>query len=187
DASLGSAGDFNGAAVSGPLSFDGVQFGDGLDLRRVIATDVRLGLDDIHRLKGTRRDREAVLTLVEASAKTRGNLAPAHDARYENLSLQNKDLPVWQRPFDMVIYRLVAGYLVRPSHPVATLIIFLLVGMAIRGTLRRRERRRNAVGDGAGNPSPNSTGHLRFLRSSSDYAEGLGDTVQVAFRRKPGI
>ena len=43
------------------------------------------------------------------------------------------------------------------------------------------------MGDGPGNPSPNSTGHLRFLRSSSDYAEGLGDTVQVAFRRKPGI
>jgi uncharacterized protein YjbI with pentapeptide repeats len=71
-------------------------------------------------------DRRRVLRLIEAGAKASGDLGVANDARFSLEVLKSRDEPWWHRIPNVVFYRVVAGYFVRPFHPIATL--FVLAG-----------------------------------------------------------
>jgi Pentapeptide repeats (9 copies) len=76
-------------------------------------------------------DRPHVLRLIEAGAKATGDLGVANDARFSLESLESRRGPWWRRTANVVFYRLIAGYFVRPFHPiVALLVLAVLVAIA---------------------------------------------------------
>src|SRR4029450_6921283 len=86
-------------------------------------------------------DRPSVLGLIESSAKARDDLAHANQAHYARQALKSRQYAGWLHFLDFVFYRGIAGYFVRPFHPVVALLalasIFPLLRMP-RGRGRSR-------------------------------------------------
>lgn len=114
---------------------------NGLELQHVAIADLDLAVADVRYVAG---DRLAALQLIEQSAKNRGDLAVANDAHYqEDVMASNKD-DAFVHILDVVFYRWVAGYLVRPLHPVVALLLLILAAGIFRSSLRRLRRPRGA-------------------------------------------
>jgi hypothetical protein len=237
---------FQRLVVAGSLSFSETSFAPGrlLDLTRLSTDDLTMDPHDVSHVEEgnngrSASQREAVLSLIESSARKDGHLGLANDARYQNLALQHQDLKGRSRFIDGFFYRLVGGYLVRPLNPVRFFILLLLIGMAIRGVGRiaelmaaktaadseaptqpvafpaifllpllgialpwLKDRRSTSVSNDAV-PPPRSTAEadtrsspqktkaarvtLGVTKVLSAFVEGFGDSVTVAFRRKPDI
>ncbi len=62
-------------------------------------------------------ERPEVLALIESSANARGDLARANDAHYALEVLKSAHYSPPLRLLDLVFYRTIAGYFVRPLHP----------------------------------------------------------------------
>lgn len=129
-------------AGSGPSSNDGCQCADAfcgqvVDLRNLEVGEFFVDFADLAKVCGP-AIRIRLLELLEANAKSRGDLETANDARYARLSAQSSNFADW------FFYQLVAGYLVRWAHPVASLGVFLLLGAMVRTVLRRRRRKATA-------------------------------------------
>jgi len=180
-------------SVSGTLSFQDALFQGGVDLRRLLVADLMMDLDDVANVVGRARERQDVLALIEKSADQRGDLGLANDARFQLLALQNTRFGWFLRSVDWFFYRLIAGYLVRPLYPLLAFLALLLVGALIRTGLRLQQSgsRPHRSGGGKGSGSSRSElGHARLLgatKVASAFFQHLGDTIQVAFRRKPLI
>jgi hypothetical protein len=180
-------------SVPGTLSFLDAQFQGGVDLRRALIKDLMMDLADVASVVGRAKERQAVLALIEKSADARGDLALANDARFQLLALENSRLGFFPRTVDWFFYRLIAGYLVRPLYPLLAFLALLLIGAVIRVALLLRQSRGRANPARGGNVSRYSIaerGHGRLLgatKVTSAFFQRLGDTVQVAFRRKPQI
>lgn len=193
DAIFGGEAGFFELAVSGTLSLQGSQFLDGVDLRRAPVGDLIMDLADVANVEGREGERGDVLALIETSAAERGDLALANDASFQLLALQNSQLGWFPRAMDWFFYRLLAGYLVRPLYPLLAFVALLVVGALIRTALRlRRDQPRLDRARGGAGPrsSMAERGHARLLRATmlaSAFFGRLGDTVQVAFKRKPEI
>jgi uncharacterized protein YjbI with pentapeptide repeats len=146
---------FRGAQAAGPLVLDGAIFERGLSLAGFTALD-SLSLRSIHIIakNGLELDQlsastlllevptvdhvrgvpvqEDVLSLLEQSAKSSGDLPLANDARFRRLTLQaSRQGPIY-RLFDRIILREIAGYLVRPFYPLRAIVFVLLLGAAVR-------------------------------------------------------
>jgi len=80
-------------------------------------------------------DRQRALRLIEAGAKTRGDLGEANDARFSLEVLKSREQPWYRRIPNVVFYRLLAGYFVRPLHPILALLA-LLSAFALLRVLR---------------------------------------------------
>jgi hypothetical protein len=80
-------------------------------------------------------DRRRVLELVETGAKARGDLGVANDARFALEVMKSREQPWWKRIPNVVFFRVVAGYFVRPFHPIVAL--FLLVAIVALGRIGR--------------------------------------------------
>jgi hypothetical protein len=80
--------------------------------------------------------RKRVLQLIEAGAKARGDLGVANDARFSLEVIESREEPLWRRVPNVVFYRLVAGYFVRPLHPIAALLL-LVASVALVRTAGR--------------------------------------------------
>ncbi|MGH2573730.1 MAG: pentapeptide repeat-containing protein [Actinomycetota bacterium] len=180
-------------SVSGTLSFQDALFREGVDLRRALVTDLMMDLDDVGNVVGRARERQDVLALIENSADQRGDLGLANDARFQLLALQNTRFGWFLRSVDWFFYRLIAGYLVRPLYPLLAFLGLLLVGALIRTALRLQQGRSPSRRAGTNKGSQSSRaerGHARILgatKVASAFFQRLGDTIQVAFRRKPLI
>jgi len=122
---------------NGLLTLDGRNLGGKL----VVSDDTTVG--DAHivdfggmltalRRYGDHDHVERFLALIESSAKARDDLALANEARYERRKLAAEDYPRPRWLVDYVFYRGVAVYLVRPLHPIATLLLVALVFAAAR-------------------------------------------------------
>jgi len=118
-------------------------------------------------------DRPAVLKLIESTAKADGDLGTENDARYEIQVLASNKYSLALRVLDWVFYRQIAGYLVRPLHPLIAWLTFVALLAGYRLTRRkdlltypwsrphrRLPRRIAALGVGA-------------VRSLEEFAEGL--------------
>ena len=134
------------------------------------------------------------LELIEESAQERGELAVANDARYRRLSLlgEQKDSLVAHLA-DSLLYRTVAGYLVRPSHPLAVF-VGLLVGAGLVRSVpevvqlvaaRWRERRSHPGRRPMAQRSHDSI--LTTQKLMARVLSGLATSFAVAFRPKPAI
>jgi hypothetical protein len=81
-----------------------------------------------------------VLRRIESSAKDAQNFALANDAFYERQIVLSHHYSRPRRVVDAVFYRGIAGYLVRPFHPLLTLLVLtgvLSILRALRGSRAR--------------------------------------------------
>jgi hypothetical protein len=173
-------------AVSGLLSFKDAQLRGGIDLSHFTAGDLTFGLDSLPHVNGGRPEEERILGLIESSAKNRGDLALANEARYRNLSLQHADRHGFSRFVDGVFYGWAGGYLVKPLNPLWPFLILLVIGLLVRGSVRVHEHRLTVQRPRNRTLSTRRPA-LRLATWFSAYLEGLGDTVILAFEGKPKI
>jgi hypothetical protein len=86
-------------------------------------------------------NRERALSMIEAGAKSRGDLGVANDARFTLEVLESRSEPWYRRVPNIVFYRWLAGYFVRPQNPIAALLALVIVVSLVRvlkGTLTER-------------------------------------------------
>ena len=157
DASFGTAAVFSGVAAS-VLSFDGTSFAitsadpasPGLGsvfLDGLAVDELDLDVTDVDHVNAD--DRIGVLELVERSAKARGDIGRANDAHYQLHVLSSRQHGWFRRTADLIFYRGIAGYFVRPLHPLAAAVALaatLAVWREVRASFpQRRLRRRSAA------------------------------------------
>ncbi len=104
----------------------------------ISAEDFVMDVDSIEAVQDQGDVRERVLELIESGAKARGDLVLANDAHYRLEVLRSNDYAWPLQALDFVFYRGVAGYLVRPVHPIVTLLALVLLVSAIRSSWRSR-------------------------------------------------
>jgi hypothetical protein len=111
------------------LSFRDAQFSTrGLDFTHASIRTLILDVPDVSYVKGSDNDREAVLGMIEASALRQNDLGLANDAEFQQRVLASKHYDAVVHWLDVVFYRWIAGYLVRPWHP---LIVLLIIGFGV--------------------------------------------------------
>jgi hypothetical protein len=193
DAWFSGHANFNRLAVNGTMSLKDALIVDTVDLRESLVGDLTMDLADLARVTGLTKERKEVLENIEESADARGDLALANDARFQLLALRNTEQGGFSRVVDWFFYRSVAGYLVRPVYPLLAFLELLLVGALVRTWLWWRRRRRRPPTDDASDPPRKSMvtrGHARVLgvaHVASAFFQRLGDTVRIAFIRKPDV
>jgi uncharacterized protein YjbI with pentapeptide repeats len=138
--------DFTGAHLQGLADFSSVvarslslkgavlERGTRLAMSDVVAQDFFLRPSDVGYVE-TAPVQRRVLGLIELSAKNRGDLGLANEAHYRLRESAARGR--WWTPLDTVFYRGVAGYLVRPWHPLLILIMIGLVAATARIVSRR--------------------------------------------------
>jgi uncharacterized protein YjbI with pentapeptide repeats len=127
--------DFTDLDATDTLSFDRAKIAGTLKAANLTAHDLRMSLEQVKH--APRPDQASLLRQIETSAKARGDYGAANNAYYE-LQIVNSDGYRWPaRVLDLVFYRGVAGYLVRPEHPLVILALLALT-TAIFTLLRKR-------------------------------------------------
>jgi uncharacterized protein YjbI with pentapeptide repeats len=104
---------------------------DGLELDQLAASTLLLDVPTIDYVRGI-AVQEQVLSLLEESAESAGNLPLANDARFRRMAIQASRRGPIYRLFDGIVFRGIAGYLVRPLHPLRVSVILLLFGAIVR-------------------------------------------------------
>jgi hypothetical protein len=144
--------DFNGTIFKGDAIFFGLTStgvfrirnvlfgGDRVDLRNVVTEDFLLDLALVEQVPRSEvatkfLGLEEGLVLVEQTARERGDLLLANEAKYQLLLLQGEELRGSDRFFDF-LYREAAGYLVRPSVPLMNLGLLVLGVTVVRALVR---------------------------------------------------
>jgi uncharacterized protein YjbI with pentapeptide repeats len=130
------------------------------DLRMPIAQTARV--DEGGEPARTKPQRRQVLRVIEAGAKARGDLVTANDATYELHVLSSRGYSRGRRLVDLVFYRWIAGYLVRPLRPLVALVIIAIVVSLVRTVLACARPR-----------SEGDRRRLRFLPSPRSVFHGL--------------
>lgn len=85
-------------------------------------------------------DEASLLRSIEATAKAQNHIATANDADYELHVLASNGYSWPHRALDVVFYRDIAGYLIRPMNPLIALLALLTLMSAVRHMRRPRER-----------------------------------------------
>ena len=151
-AEFGSDATFSSLSGSGSLVLDGIIVPEGADrplrLASVTLDGLAMELDRVRFIRGPTVQRE-VLELLESTARARGDTGVANNAHFELLTRRNGTLPQPRRFLDRAFYGDVAGYLVRPIHPLICLAVLAMLGTVVRAlpTWRRAltARRRPAA------------------------------------------
>jgi hypothetical protein len=100
----------------------------GLAIDQLATPDLDLAVSDVSYVQGGSQAKDATLKLIEESAKNRGDLSVANDAHFQQQLIASNSQPPLRRALDAFFYRWIAGYLVRPWHPIITL---LILGFAV--------------------------------------------------------
>jgi hypothetical protein len=175
---IGETATFDHAWLDGPLNMEGMVSQGTVSIRSVEMegrsphdisfndSSIETLLMDIELIQWVPGwiEQSRILTLIEDSAKKRGDLSVANDARYARLKLENeqRDADLWSgfslkpwewihgeglhRTADTIGYRIIGGYLVKPGNPLVAFIALLIIGGAIRSIysfspeLRRHSR-----------------------------------------------
>jgi hypothetical protein len=147
-------------------------------------TGLLMDIADTERIAGSRTQIRA-LDVLEETAAARGDLALANDARYRLLALSGQRHGTVRRALDTVFYRSMAGYLVRPLHPLLWLVAVIAVASLVRAASHWRTwgRERLSVHDGA--RSWRSVARALPLAASA-IAAGASESVRRAVTRRAG-
>src|SRR5207244_2542536 len=125
------AATFRDLSIAGTLSLAGAESRGKVSITGLSASNLVMAPALVDSVRGF-DDQTSLLTLLEKSARDRGDLAVANDARFRLLTLENQTGGRVKRLADWIFYRRIAGYLVRPVHPFSGLLSRLLVGTVIR-------------------------------------------------------
>ena len=119
---------FNNMTSSGAISFADAILRPGLDLVMTGMEAMNLFIAVPAVLQSVQPvDRKPVLALLERTAQARDDLGVANDALYARRVLISRGYALPARVADAVLYRTVAGYLVRPFRPLAALALLAAV------------------------------------------------------------
>jgi uncharacterized protein YjbI with pentapeptide repeats len=141
---------FDEFASRGAVTLSTTSFGRGhpISMNRIKVKDLRMPIAQTARVdegEGPNRTeprRRQVLRVIEAGAKARGDLVTANKATYELHVLASRGYPCVPRLLDLVFYRWIGGYFVRPLHPLAALVALAILFSIVRiGFALRRSRR----------------------------------------------
>jgi hypothetical protein len=203
--SSGKTLDFNGAILkadlsltnftsSGSVSLVGISPGQGeLFMEQLSINDFSM---DVEMVKTIRGSKEKVLEVIEHSAQERGDLSTANNARYELLSLQGKKkTSKIARFLDATFYGAIAGYLVRPIHPLVSLTFLLVIASIIRAipglwtllTSGRSEKSHSNHSSSRGIVAWTRRRILGAEKTVAVFLCAVTASLGVAFRRKPDI
>ena len=164
---------FSDISTPGALSFKEARFPPG---HQVFLGDVSAGNLSMNVRSVVRSvqpsDRMRTLSLVESSAKLRGDLGQANDAQYAMRQLASESSSWPWRAFDIVFYRGIAGYLVRPIRPLIALLLLAAAISLLRSMRSGAER---------GGVHRRLTGSLQGV---SRFGNELLDTLTLVGRRK---
>jgi hypothetical protein len=126
---------FRRTSADGALSFERADLNPPAG-KLLVFTDVSAGafaMDvDAAQTVVQRSDRERVLELIETGAKARGDLGVANDARFSLEVMRSREQPWWKRIPNVVFFRVVAGYFVRPFHPIVALVLLVAIVALVR-------------------------------------------------------
>lgn len=131
--------DFFGLSSDGVLTFDDAIFAEPIDVGQLTAASLVLAVDAAKRAIGD-VEKLDILRMIESSAKDRGDLGVANDAGFERRKLRSKEYTPVRRAWDAVVYRGLAGYLVRPKHPLIALAALSFLAALIRWPLVLRRQ-----------------------------------------------
>jgi uncharacterized protein YjbI with pentapeptide repeats len=133
---------FSDFLCGGSLNLDRATFifGASLNLERLQARALVLDVEAVDEISD-RAERLVVLREIEDSAKARGDVGTANDAHYRSRELMSEEYGSFRRGLDLVFYRGVAGYLVRPFRPLLVLLALAAMFAALRMRELRKPRR----------------------------------------------
>ncbi|MDQ3681068.1 MAG: pentapeptide repeat-containing protein [Actinomycetota bacterium] len=180
---------------SGSISLEGVIFqGSSLFMDQLSVRDLSMDVRAVNAVRG-RNPQKAILKLIERSAQERGDLSLANDARYELLSIESRERDdVVGRLLDVLFYRAMGGYLVRPLHPLITLLMLLAGATLLRSVpallLRARRGPERAQASAARPVSRIDWSRQAVLdveKTVTVVLNALATSIAVAFRPKPAI
>jgi uncharacterized protein YjbI with pentapeptide repeats len=150
------------------------RFDARVSMTRLRVTDLVLEVDEAHRV-GDDSDRLDVLASIEESAKARDDLSVANDAHFELRKLRSETYDPVARVLDVVFYRSIAGYFVRPFRPLLILVIAATIVASwryVRGRRTHSDESSLAAGQGRW--------HWRFWRQCEAFLTSLLDTFALA-------
>lgn len=185
--------DFDGLTSSGTASLAGMRLRSGsLFVEQMTVKDLTMDVDLVPAIRG-RVAQKRMLRALETSAKERGDLSVANDARFHLLSMKGKEKQGWRAVVDD-LHRVGGGYLVRPVHPIASFALLLAAASFVRLTFSAfiAIRARRAAGEeGRARLVPIARETKRFLLRVSQGAarvcKSVADSLSVAFRRRPDV
>lgn len=207
--SAGGAVDLEGSLLRGEVAFGNMGTSGSLSLTGVRPRRAQLYMDGIavHDLvmdirhidvvQGPKVQKQ-VLGMIERSAKERQDLSLANEARFRLLSLEaqeHKSTHPVSYALDRIFYRDIAGYLVRPAHPLLAFLALLAAGGLARG-LRNLPKLRVGARPSTGTQQPDRrrgvVQRLRLLflgqqKAVATVLSGIASAFFVAFRRKAEI
>jgi hypothetical protein len=177
-----------GVSVIGLLSLSEMSWSEQWDAGGLSTGSLTMDLSSVTLIRGP-KDKEDILAQVERSAAARGDLAAANNARYELLSYQAARVGGVHHIVDSLGYRLIAGYLVRPSHPFFVFLGLLIVVALIRTASRYKSlAARGSTADAQPSGSPKAGGRLRASeRATLAFLGGLAETTRRAIHPRPDI
>jgi Pentapeptide repeats (9 copies) len=122
---------FDSLISSATVTFTGATFANGhpISMNDIKAKDLRMTIAETARLSG---QRQRVLKIMESGAKAREDLVAANDADYELHVLKSSRYHGLRRLFDVVVYRWIAGYFVRPLRPLIALVVLAFLAGLVR-------------------------------------------------------
>jgi hypothetical protein len=166
------------------LAFDDATFKNQVDMDGLSVASLVLEVDSVKRVIGDIEKRH-ILQMIESTAKERGDLGRANDAYFERRKLMSERYGVFRRLEDIFIFRGLAGYLVRPTHPLISLAVLALFAALIRWSLVFRSE--GGVSEKSGSRSVAGVKSLRglavrlwrhFRRFVSEYWRTVRRTVR---------
>jgi hypothetical protein len=186
---LGDGISLPGVITSGVLSLRGalIDYRETMRLEPLRATSLLFDIDDTTRIAGA-LEKIAALEILEDTATASDDLGLANEARYRLLALQGRRQPWVQRVLDAVFYRAVAGYLVRPAHPLSWLVVVLAVATLVRAVAYGRvDWPQRRAGDASVATQPRRRSLRRSLGAGcSAFAAGGSESVRRALTRHAG-
>jgi hypothetical protein len=133
---------FTNLVAQGTLSLRDASFAaEPLVMDGIAAHGIVLDVDEVENVQ---RDKKQVLELIQRAARDRGDLGMANDADYRLHVLRSHGYSTPVRVADIVGYRWIAGYFVRPQNPLLALAVLVVCLAAVRAVARARDRRRAA-------------------------------------------
>jgi hypothetical protein len=170
-ATIQKASTFRRLTATGGVSFEHALLPSRtvLTMDGLAAHDLFMSVSDVTR-SVKRTNQRAVLNLIESSADARSDLGTANDALYAKRQLISSGYPLPQRVLDAVVYRGIAGYLVRPLRPLLALLALVAAGSLYRLATRFRTRVR-------------PLGLRRLGRGLARWGHEVLDTLALVFSR----
>jgi hypothetical protein len=155
---------------------------------------LRMEVASISVVRG-RHIKKEVLRTIERSAEASDDLGVANDARFQRLSMEGEEKTGLARRVDRVLYRGVAGYFIKPAHPLVAFLLLLLVASLVRGipglaseaaSWRRGHDERGSRGSSGGIAGRVHGVVLKTEKAGAALLRGLAASFTVAVRPKPG-